>query len=161
MYYLVTTPVSRQYDGMWEVEWALKGDLKIKKTPFRGVFLVITEEDALKLIKEYETTAICRVIPLEIIARTEENEIIEKALLLSREKINEKETFAVRCKNRGERLDSRKLERDLGEKILNLIKTAEVNLTIPKKTVRIEVFGKDTGISILEEKDVLKKEAVE
>ncbi|RLG00027.1 RNA-binding protein, partial [Thermococci archaeon] len=80
MYYLVTTPVSRQYDGMWEVEWALKGDLKIKKTPFRGVFLVITEEDALKLIRDYETTAICRVIPLEIIARTEENEIIEKAL---------------------------------------------------------------------------------
>jgi len=27
--------------------------------------------------------------------------------------------------------------------------------------VRIEVFGKDTGISILEEKDILKKEAVE
>ncbi len=161
MYYLITTPVSRQYDGMWEVEWALNGNLKIKKTPFRGVFLVKTEEDALKLIDKYETTAVCRVIPLEIIVKTEEEEIMKNALFLSMNKIHEGDTFAVRCKNRGEKLNSKKLERELGEKILNSIKNIKVNLTFPKKTVRIEVFGRNTGISILEDKDILKKEAVE
>ncbi len=161
MHYLVTTPVSRQYDGMWEVEWALEGDLEIKKTPFRGVFVVKTGKEALKLVKNYETTAICRMIPLQVIASTNEKEIVEKALHLAEREIEEGETFAVRCKNRGERLDSQRLERELGEKILNTVGNLTVNLTIPKKTVKIEVYGRNTGISVLEEDDILKKEAVE
>ena len=161
MYYLVTTPVSRQYDGMWEVEWALEGNLAIEKTPFKGVFLVTTDEDALHRIREYETTAICRVIPLELVVKTDEEEILATALSLARERIGKHETFAVRCKNRGKRVDSRRLERVLGEQILAAVAGTKVNLTFPQKMVKIEVCGGKTGISVLEEGEILQKEAVE
>ncbi|MEA1994135.1 MAG: THUMP domain-containing protein [Euryarchaeota archaeon] len=161
MRYLITTPVSRQYDGMWEVEWALQGKLKMKKTSFKGLFFVKTDKDALKLINDYETTAICRVIPLELVVKTDKDAITEKALALAKRRIEKGETFAVRCKNRGEKLDSQKLERELGEKILNTVDNLKVNLEFPQKTVKIEVFGKETGLSILEEGDILKKEVVE
>jgi tRNA acetyltransferase TAN1 len=146
---------------MWEVEWALEGKLTIQKTPFKGVFLVKTEEDARKRIREYETTAVCRVIPLDLVVPTDEAVIQEKALQLAVEKIGENETFAVRCKNRGEAVDSRKLERDLGEQILSAGENLTVNLTFPQKTVKIEVFGKRTGIAVLKDGDIVEKEAVE
>lgn len=158
MLYMVTSPVSRQYDAMWEVEWALS-ECRIEKTKFRGLFLVETEEDALKKIETYPTQAVDRVFPIHRIVKSDLELIESTAVEIAVERIVPEEVFAVRCRNRHSPLDSQEVERRLGATIVKTI-GCRVNLENPDKVVRVEILGGRTGISVLGSGDVLKKVVV-
>ena len=101
---LVTTPTARQFDGIWEVEWALEGEIfEIKKTKFKGVLLVKCKNarKAAEMLRDYETSAIHRVLPFDRYINTDMNLITVEATDVAAPKIFKSDTFAVRCKKRG------------------------------------------------------------
>ena len=159
MILLVTVPPGREGDGILELEWALE-KVRVKGTDWRGVLLAetpLSKLEALRRLKNFETQAIQRVVPLErlVPARWED---IEKAVLELGEKIDG--TFAVRAKVRGnKKLSQRGLEVRLGSLLVKLGK--KVNLGNPDYTVLVEVLGKKAGISLVREKDVLRFEVVD
>jgi tRNA acetyltransferase TAN1 len=159
MYYMVTTPVNRQYDGMWEIQWAVE-DCKVIKTRYRGLFLIQTGEDALQKIRDYETTAIYRVIPLDNMVAAHLPTITESVLTLAKEKLNPGESFAVRCRRRGFHVSSKDIEREIGSKVVETFKNP-VNLDNPDKTIFIEIIDKKAGIALLKHEDIVKKEVIE
>ena len=86
MYFLATSPLIRQYDAMWELEWAFGEEAKIRKTRYPGVTLVnanVEMKEGIECIREYETTAIYRVLPLERLVKTNTSEIMDEALALA------------------------------------------------------------------------------
>lgn len=166
MFFLVTTPIYRQFDAMWELEWALGEDAYIKKTRYPGVLLARTDlarDEAITALKEYESTAIFKVIPLDIMVRmSDKDELLERAMEMAREHISKDDTFAVRCRRRGARMveSSRDVECELGARIVDEIGAA-VNLDYPEKTVRIEIMGNRVGMSVLTPEDIISKEVPE
>lgn len=157
---VVTCPNGREGDASLELEWAL-GDARIKRTKWKGVLLCFTKlkkEEALKRIKEFETSAIFKVIPVDFLVESSEEVIINQGFKLAAEKIHEGDSFAVRCKKRGGRIKSEKeIERELGARIKEGL-NATVNLSNPKWLVVIEILDKKTGIGVLKAGEVLKKE---
>ncbi len=159
MYYMVTTPVNRQYDGMWEIQWAV-GECKVIKTRYKGLFLLEADEHALEKIKEYETTAIHRVIPFDTMVRTDLSQIITKVLSLAQEKLAKGEKFAVRCKRRGLSDSSKEIERKIGASIVEEFKNP-VDLDNPEKIILIEIINKKAGIAIIVPSDIVKKGVID
>jgi tRNA acetyltransferase TAN1 len=159
MYFIITTPVSRQYDGMWEVQWAV-GDCKIVKTRHKGLFLIEADEKAAQKIREYETTAVYKVIPLDSLIKADLPSIIEETLTIAQKKLNPKEPFAVRCKRRGFPVPSMEIEREIGAKIVEKFKNP-VNLDNPEKIILIEIIDKKAGIAIVKESEIVKKEVLD
>lgn len=159
MYYLVTTPVNRQYDGMWEIQWAVETG-NVIKTRHKGLFLLEADKQALQKIKDYETTAIYRVIPLDLLVPADLPTITEKILAIAKEKLNQGESFAVRCKRRGFPVSSKEIEQKVGAKIVETFHNP-VNLDNPDKTILIEIIDKKAGISVLKKTDIIKKEVID
>jgi tRNA acetyltransferase TAN1 len=146
---------------MWELEWAFGEGAKIRKTRYPGVMIVQVDMDVvegLRRIEEYETTAVYRVQPLEIMVKTNLEEIYCKGLELAKERITKDDSFAVRCKKRGSPgFSSKDVERELGSMICEET-DASVNLDYPKWIVKIEVLGNRTGISVLNPHQIIIKE---
>ncbi|HOP08631.1 MAG TPA: THUMP domain-containing protein [Candidatus Methanofastidiosa archaeon] len=164
MHFLATSPLIRQYDAMWELEWAFGEDAKISRTRYPGVMIVKVDvdlEEGLRRIEEYETTAIYRVLPLERFVKTNLSEIYSNGVELAKERITGEDSFAVRCKKRGSPgFSSKDVERELGSMICDET-GASVNLDYPKWIVKIEVLGNRTGISVLEPQQIITKEIEE
>lgn len=158
MYYLVTTPVNRQNDGMWEIQWAV--ECTIIKTQYKGLFLIEADAKALSTIRDYETTAIYKVVPLDTLIPADLSCITEQVITLARTKLNPGESFAVTCKRRGFPTPSMEIEREIGAKIVETFKNP-VDLTNPDKIVLIEIIGKKAGIAIIKESDIVKKEVLD
>ena len=161
---LVTTPTARQFDGIWEVEWALEGEIfEIKKTKFKGVLLVKCK-DAKKMatiLRDYETSAIHRVLPFNRYINTDKDQIIVEAVDVSVPKIFKSDSFAVRCKKRGKtNFKSQDLEREIGAKIVGGT-GAKVNLEDPDIKVIIQIIDKKTGISVLKREEIIRKNVLE
>ncbi|NJE49672.1 THUMP domain-containing protein [Thermococcus sp. 9N3] len=160
MILLVTAPPGREGDAILELEWAL-GKVRVKGTDWRGVLLAETplpKDEALQRLKNFETQAIQRVIPIErlVPARWEE---IEKAVLELGKAIDG--TFAVRARVRGnKRLSQRELEIKLGSLLVERY-NLKVNLSEPDYTVIIEVLGKKAGIGLVRKGEVLRFEVKE
>ncbi|KYC49648.1 MAG: tRNA s(4)U8 sulfurtransferase [Candidatus Methanofastidiosum methylothiophilum] len=161
---LVTTPTARQFDGIWEVEWALEGEVfEIKKTKFKGVLLVKCRDakKAAEMIRDYETCAIHRAIPFDRYVNTDKDLILVEATDVAVSKISENDSFAVRCKKRGKaNFKSQDLEREVGAKIVEA-KGAKVNLEDPDIKVIIQVIDKKTGISVLRKDEIIRKDVLE
>ncbi|AFL95329.1 RNA-binding protein containing THUMP domain [Thermococcus cleftensis] len=157
MILLVTAPQGREGDAILELEWAL-GKVRVRGTDWRGVLLAetpLSKEEALERLKNFETQAIQRVVPLErlVPARWEE---IEKAVLGVGERIDG--TFAVRAKVRGNRkLSQRELEVKLGSLLVERFGLG-VNLGDPDFTVVVEVLGKKAGIGLVKRGELLRFE---
>ncbi|NJE54315.1 THUMP domain-containing protein [Thermococcus sp. 21S9] len=160
MILLVTAPPGREGDAILELEWAL-GKVKVKGTDWWGVLLAETplpKEEALERLKNFETQAIQRVVPLErlVPARWEE---IETAVLELGKAIDG--TFAVRARVRGnKRLSQRELEVKLGSLLVERY-NLKVNLSEPDYTVLVEVLGKRAGIGLVRKGEVLRFEVKE
>jgi len=160
MILLVTAPPGREGDAILELEWAL-GKVRVKGTDWRGVLLAETslpKDEALKRLRNFETQAIQRVVPLErlIPARWEE---VEKAVLELGKAIDG--TFAVRARVRGnKRLSQRELEIKLGSLLVERY-NLKVNLSEPAYTVLVEVLGKKAGIGLVRRGEVLRFEVKE
>ncbi|KYK37257.1 MAG: hypothetical protein AYK19_21865 [Theionarchaea archaeon DG-70-1] len=159
MFYLVTTPVNRQYDGMWEIQWAVE-NCKVIKTRYKGLFLIEADEEALQKIKDYETTAIYRVIPLDAVVSAQLPDITKETITIAQKKLKKGESFAVRCKRRGFSVSSKEIEQKIGAQIVETFKNP-VNLDNPDKVVLIEIIDKKAGISILKKDGIVKKEVIE
>ncbi|NJE04206.1 THUMP domain-containing protein [Thermococcus sp. MV11] len=157
MILLVTAPQGREGDAILELEWAL-GKVRVRGTDWRGVLLAetpLSKEEALERLKNFETQAIQRVVPLErlVPARWEE---IENAVLGVGERIDG--TFAVRAKVRGNRkLSQRELEVKLGSLLVERFGLG-VNLGDPDFTVVVEVLGKKAGIGLVKRGELLRFE---
>lgn len=164
MYFLVTSPLYRQFDAMWELEWAFGEDAKIKRTKYPGVILVtvpMEREAAIDTIRAYETTAVHRAIPLEEMLPTDKERIIERGFELAREHIEKGEAFSVRCKRRGNRVaSSKEIERELGARIVDEL-GGVVNLDYPQKIVKVEILGNRTGISVITPDEIIDKDVLE
>ncbi|GAB6136632.1 THUMP domain-containing protein [Thermococcus prieurii] len=160
MILLVTAPPGREGDAILELEWAL-GKVRVKGTDWRGVLLAetpLTKEEVLERLRNFETQAIQRVIPIErlVPARWEE---IEKAVLELGKAIDG--TFAVRARVRGnKRLSQRELEVKLGSLLVERY-NLKVNLSEPDYTVLVEVLGKRSGIGLVRKGEVLRFEVKE
>ncbi len=161
---LVTTPTARQFDGIWEVEWALEGEIfEIKKTKFKGVLLVKCKDarKAAEMIRDYETCAIHRAIPFDRYVNTDKDLIIVEAADVALPKIFKSDTFAVRCKKRGKtNFKSQDLEREIGAKIVEAT-GAKVDLENPDIKVIIQIIDKKTGISVLKKDEIIRKDVLE
>ncbi|NJE61934.1 THUMP domain-containing protein [Thermococcus sp. 21S7] len=157
---LVTAPAGREGDAILELEWAL-GKVRVRGTDWRGVLLAetpLSKKEAIGRLKNFETQAIQRVVPLDLIvpARREE---IEKAVLEVAKRIDG--TFAVRAKVRGnKRMSQRELEIGLGSLIVEAF-GLKVNLSDPDYTVAVEVLGKKAGIGLVGRGELLRFEVVE
>lgn len=160
MILLVTVPTGREGDASLELEWAL-GEVMIRRTDWKGVLLAETplpREEVLRRLGEFETQSIFRVIPIDELVRSEENEIVEKAAEIARKRIKAGESFAVRCRKRGSRIKSAKgIEITLGARIKEET-GAVVNLSLPMWYVLIEVLGRKTGIAVVRAEEMVKKE---
>jgi len=154
---LVTSRQGREGDAILELEWAL-GRVRVKGTDWGGVLLAetpLSRGEALQRLREFETQAIQRVVPLDefVPARWEE---IEKAVLRLAGKIDG--TFAVRAKVRGNKgLSQRELEVKLGSLIVERYNPS-VNLSDPDWTVVVEVLGKKAGVGLVRRGELLRFE---
>lgn len=159
MHFIVTTPVNRQYDAMWEIQWAVK-ECNIKKTPYRGLLLMEADESAGKKIKEYDTTAIHRVIPLDALVAADLSTITKTIISIAEEKIIPEESFAVRCKRRGFPIPSMDIESKIGSEIVEKFNNP-VDLDNPDKVILIEIIKKKAGVAILKRSEIINKEVLE
>lgn len=157
MILLVTAPPGREGDAILELEWAL-GDVRVRGTDWRGVLLAetpLSRDKALERLRKFETQAIQRIVPLEIVVPAKWEEV-EKTVLELGKRING--TFAVRAKVRGnKRLSQRELEVKLGSLLVERY-GLKVNLSEPDYTVLVEVLGKRAGIGVVRKEEVLKFE---
>jgi len=157
---LVTAPQGREGDAILELEWAL-GKVRVRGTDWKGVLLAetpLSKEEALERLRNFETQAIQRVVPLDIMVPAKREEI-ERAVLKVAEKIDG--TFAVRAKVRGNKgLSQRELEIGLGSLIVERF-GLKVNLSDPDYTVAVEVLGKKAGIGLVGRGELLRFEVVE
>lgn len=130
------------------------------KTRYKGLFLIEAGEEALQKVKDYETTAICRVIPLDTVIPAHLPDIIRETITVTQKKLQPGESFAVRCKRRGFSVSSKEIEQKIGAEIVETFKNP-VNLDNPDKIVLIEIIDKKAGISVLKKDDIVKKEVIE
>ncbi len=150
--------------GIEELELALQNHekiLNIKESEFPNVILIDLSMDpleAIKLIASYPTTVISKVVPIETVVRTRLDSILEKIIILTRDKLSPGDTFNVICDLRGRKYIKSKdelLQRVSDELIdkLNL----KADGTDFDWVVQLEVVGENTGISILNPDHILKK----
>jgi tRNA acetyltransferase TAN1 len=157
---LVTAPQGREGDAILELEWALE-KVRVRGTDWKGVLLAetpLSKREALERLRNFETQAIQRVVPLDLIvpARREE---IEKAVLELAGGIEG--TFAVRARVRGNRkLSGRELEIGLGSLVVERF-GLKVNLGDPDYTLVVEVLGKKAGIGLIGRGELLRFDVVE
>ncbi len=118
------------------------------------------DKTAAQKIKNYDTTAVHRVIPLDAFVRADLPTITETVLSKAEEKLIKEESFAVRCKRRGFPVPSMDIEAKIGAKIVEKFKNP-VNLDNPDKVILIEIINKKVGISILKKSEIIKKEVLE
>ncbi len=159
MYFIVTTPVNRQYDGMWEIQWAV-GECNVIKTKYKGLFLIEADEHTLEKVKPYQTTAIHKVVPLDAMVSAQLPDISRETVNLAKKKLKKGETFAVRCKRRGFSMSSKEVERKIGTLIVETFENT-VDLDDPDKIILIEIIDDKAGIAIIKESDIVKKEIID
>jgi len=157
---LVTAPPGREGDAILELEWAL-GSVRVRGTDWRGVLIAetpLSKGEALERLRNFETQAIQRVVPIDELVPARWEDVEEAALRLA-EKIDG--TFAVRAKVRGnKKLSQRELEIKLGSLIVERY-NRRVNLGDPDYTLVIEVLGRRAGLGLLKRGEAIRFEVVE
>ncbi len=157
---IVTCPPGREGDAILELEWALEG-VRVRGTDWRGLLIAespLSKEETIERLKRFETQAIQRVVPLDLLVPASPEVIEQKAIELMRGKTG---TFAVRARVRGnKRLKEKDLERSVGAAVVKAY-GLKVNLTDPDWTVVIEVLGKKAGVGVLCRNEILRFQVVE
>lgn len=152
---LVTAPQGREGDAVLELEWAL-GRVRVRGTEWKGVLLAetpLSREEAIERLRGFETQALQRVIPLDVIVPAGRGEIERAALELAK-RIDG--TFAVRVRVRGNKnLSGRELEVGMGSLIVECFGYG-VNLSDPDCTVVVEVLGKRAGVGVVKRGELLR-----
>jgi len=159
---LVTTARGNEEDACSEI-WYLLGEIgdsaaKVDKTGITGLIAAKTAFDPFEVIEKlrailkerpYEFRYSLRIIPVEIVVRTDLGEIQRVATELS-SKIKENESFRVTVEKRFTTTSTS----DIIEAAAAIIER-RVDLNHPDKIVLIEVVGGLTGVSVVNPNDVL------
>lgn len=124
----------------------------IKESEFYNIFMVELRDNskinALKLAKRSHDKNY-EIVPIESVVLTRPENIANKIINISKDKIKNGETFTIKCNIRGKRYIKSKDEfkKSLYHKIEKLNgKTDDKN---PDWIIHIEVVGENTGISVL------------
>lgn len=150
--------------GIEEIEMALqdqKNLFTIKETEFYNVVLIQSDSNPLKIIrllKNTKTMVISKIVPIEMVVRTRRDLISEKVLKLCKDKIKPNETFVVRgdIRGRGYIRSKEELLSSITQIIIEKL-MLELNEENPDWVVQIEVVGENTGISVLNPDEIIKK----
>jgi len=148
---------------VYEILYLLKEELgdqaaEASKTGVRGLIIAKTSLNPCEAIgklkavlheRPYQFRYALRIIPVEKVVRTDLEEIKLAAALLAAG-IGENETFRVSVEKRFTQLHAR----DFIEAVATGIQR-KVNLENPDKILLVEVLGAMTGLSLIEESDVL------
>ncbi|MFM9875171.1 MAG: THUMP domain-containing protein [Nitrosarchaeum sp.] len=141
------------------------GDLKpiITITDMSGILTVKTKIDAIEVVRKIKEMVLeepwcirysLRIIPIQKIIETNmdsiENGISEIINLLSNE-----ETYRISIEKRNSNISTQELITKIAKKIKN-----KVSLDFPDKIILIEILGKNTGISIIKNTDILSIEKI-
>ena len=93
-----------------------------------------------------------RIIPIQFETNTDFNEI-EKIIETQSDKILEDETYRISIEKRNSTISSKEIISVIAKKIKN-----KVSLDFPDKIILIEILGKQTGISIIKNSDIVSLE---
>lgn len=127
-------------------------------TGFSGLLIALIDGDphdfVLQLKKAYDEGKvkirfILKIVPIDIVVNTNENEIIKSSIELAKSRIEEGETYKIVVRARGATLDKRKIIDVVAKNI-----DRKVNLTNPDKIVQIEIFPLRTGIAVLRPNEI-------
>jgi len=160
---IVTTNRGNERQMVYEILYLLKEELgdqaaEASKTGVRGLIIAKTSLNPCEAIgklkavlheRPYQFRYALRIIPVEKVVRTDLEEIKLAAALLATG-IGENETFRVSVEKRFTQLHAR----DFIEAVATGIQR-KVNLENPDKILLVEVLGAMTGLSLIEESDVL------
>jgi len=150
--------------GIEEIELALSSYepvLYIKESQYPNVILVeltMDTAEAVTILNEAPTTVVSKVVPIDTVVKTRMDTILEKILVIAREKMSPEDSFVVRCDLRGREYIKSKEEliEAVSNELLNNIDVI-VDRMNPDWVVQIEIVGDDTGFSILKPHEILKK----
>ncbi|MBD3229812.1 MAG: RNA methyltransferase [Candidatus Lokiarchaeota archaeon] len=159
---IITCPRFRERDASAEATYFLAeiGDEEVKVEPIGipGLLYSKTKLGAFNVIEKlkdyiednlvfFEYTL--RYIPIEIVVNSTIDNIVEVVDKL-KDKIDEEETFRITIEKRHTHID----RNELIDEAAKCVKR-EVDLDNPDKIILIEIVGDKTGISIIEEGDII------
>ena len=159
---LVTTWRGNENNARSELKRLLEAigesSLNVDKTGVSGLIVAKTSSDPFEVInrfrsilreRPYEFRHALRLIPIEIVVRTDLDQVKEAVTQLS-SRIGENETFRVTVEKRFTAIHTR----DIIQAAAAGVKR-KVNLQNPDHIVLIEVVGGFTGISLIKPKDTI------
>jgi tRNA acetyltransferase TAN1 len=159
---LVTTWRGNENNARSELKRLLEAigesSLNVDKTGVSGLIVAKTSSDPFEVInrfrsilreRPYEFRHALRLIPIEIVVRTDLDQVKEAVTQLS-SRIGENETFRVTVEKRFTAVHTR----DIIQAAAASVKR-KVNLQNPDHIVLIEVVGGFTGISLIKPKDTI------
>lgn len=155
---ITTTPGKEKavIEDVLDCLYRLDESVRLEATRFPGLVKLhssMPSEETSRIISSYWIRHIKRIIPLDEIVEASLPKIVETVVKLVKEKVTEKETIAVKCFKRGDRLKSGKqVEVEVGAALTNLLRL-KVDLINPDVTVEIEVLDDEAGISIAKKEE--------
>ena len=123
----------------------------IKETEYFNIFMVeLTKNDlktALKLAKKPKNNY--EMVPIESVVLTRPDQILNQIMNMSKNRIKEGETFAIRCNILGKRYikNKEKFIHNIYKEIVKL--NGRPDETHPDWVIHVEVIGENTGVSVL------------
>jgi len=159
---LISTSRGNETDACSEA-WFLLGEIgdrgsSVEKSGVLGLIVAKTVLHPLKVVEDLrqllnerpeEFRYILRVIPIELVVRTDAGGIREAVATLSN-KILKHETFRITVEKRHTQLSSKKIIEETARII-----ERRVDLENPDRIVLIEILGPLTGVSIVRPVDIL------
>jgi len=159
---LVSSPRFRERDASAEIMYFLTNigidDVKAKPLGITGLIGVDINIDpiiAIRKLRKYindnlvYVQFIFKITPLEILVNSTIDNIIDGVNKL-KHKIGSNETFRITLERRHTYIDRNELIQEVADVIDN-----KVNLNYPDKIILIEIIGDRTGISIIEQDDII------
>jgi tRNA acetyltransferase TAN1 len=140
--------------GIEEIEGALKDsvpELYIKETEFLDVVMVelgSDSEEAAKMLRKSNPKTITRIVPINLVVKTDLNEIVTNLKVLASEKMDPGDKFTIKSLQTNLEEESVNIPCD---KLVNELKNLKLkfNEKNPKWNIYIEIIGENTGLSIV------------
>ncbi|MGC8936375.1 MAG: THUMP domain-containing protein [Candidatus Methanomethylicaceae archaeon] len=147
---LITTPCGKEEAAKLEVlDCIFHADSEAEFLPqnYRGLLLLNTKlssDEAASLVRNCPTAYIHRVIPVDLMVRSDISSIVDAVLRLVPQRITK---IRVECQRRGRHItSSRDVEVAVGSALKTLGHT--IDIRSPEAVVRIDIIGEWTTISV-------------
>jgi len=147
---LITTPCGKEEAAKLEVLdciFYFDPDATFTPQDYKGLLLLntkLTSDEAANLVRDCPTAYIRKIIPVDLMTRSDLSSIIDAVLRLI-PKLPTK--FRVECQRRGRYIKSSKdVEISVGSALLAL--GHKVDMRSPERIVRIDIIGEWTTISV-------------